>query len=634
MNITVNSVLEQLSTLPAWVMPVLATVGLGLAVALVLWMRNTARSWVSGIGPQAIVALGGVAVSVYGLWGFAIDTAKLPAVLAIAFIAVFDAAEMVLLMMLYRAADPAKGWTPQLRLMHRTAWMLVSFSCSMNAVHAPNWWSRPVLAAIPALATWLIELQLREKLGQHVAADDEQRVGRPGPVRLVVVVWQHFWARLFAAFGFDARAQGSEVARAAMARRAAHRVYRLRLILPPGNPEPTGWWDRRKLRRAQAALDRADIATDPAQGLAFARRMAGLTGTVNVAAANYQDAPAVMTLLESLSVTAAADRITAQSGAMEAEAARQRAEDARQRAETARQRAVEETDAARTVLGELETQRVQAEETAADATRRAENARQEAERAETARDRAEAARQRAEDDATTADRRARQLADEADLSKERLERTTQELHRLEDQTTTARQGQHGTQDQLATLRRQLGDLKDQHDKADQAARQAAQQARDTRAAVDAVRQELAGLHTARDQALTAQADAREAARRAQIEAQGAAERAAAQQRQAREISGLLERLRGELADQVGDGPVPVPGRRLFESDAKQAGWEHYRAEVSANRAEPSAAELAEQFGVVAGNARNWLRDFRAARARELAQPVARHESVNGTPISV
>ncbi|SOD67058.1 hypothetical protein SAMN06297387_12848 [Streptomyces zhaozhouensis] len=636
--------LDFLSPVTDWVMAnpylvVAMTVSIALTLTVVLIAARKMPKPLEGIGPQAVVALGGVGVSVYGLWHFAIDLAGLPPVMAVGFIAVFDAAELTLLLMMYRGADPEKGWTPELRLMHRTAWLLVCFSAGMNAVHAPTGWAMPVLGAIPPLAAWLIELKLRAKLYDPDAEDEE---AKPGPLRLLILAWQHGWSTLFAVLGLDAADRGSQIARAAMAQRAAARVYRLRLAIEAqkrltaaDGPRQRGRADRRvsKLRRvAQRAIDRADVATDPEQALALARRMAALTGVDGVAQATYSDAPAVMDMLETLAVVPSAQRISANTRAMEAEAARQRAEDARQRAETARQRAVEETDAAREELSRLHTARAEAEKEAQQATEQAENARQEAERAESARRDADTARQRAEDNAATAERRARQLADDADLSRERLERTESELHRLEQQTDTARQGRHGTEDQLAALRRDLEGLQAATSRAEAAYNEAEGQAREARVAVTERQQELDRLDQALHQHNETVQRAEHSAREAQREARAAAERAAAQQRQASEITALLEKLRGDLTEHLTDGPTPGRGGRLFESDAKQAGWELYRAETSAGRAEPSAAELAERFGVAPGNARNWLREFRAARARELARPAARTEPVNGTPI--
>jgi hypothetical protein len=617
------------------------TVSVALTLTVVLIAARRLPKPLEGIGAQAVVALGGVAVSVYGLWHFATDVADLPEPMAVGFVGVFDAAELTLLVMMYRAADPEIGWTPELRLMHRTAWMLVSFSAGMNAVHAPSGWAMPVLGAIPPLAAWLIELKLRAKLYDP---DAEEEGARPGPIRLVVLLWQHAWSGLFAMLGLDAADRGTEIARAAMAQRAALRVYRLRLAIEERDRLTTVYARQRKKDRAegkvakrrrgaQRAIDRADVATDTEQALAMARRMAALTGVDGVATATYSDAPAVMDMLEALAVAPSAQRITANTRAMEAEAARQRAEDARQRAETARQRAVEETDAARQELESLQTAGVEARKVAAQESERAKNARQEAERAEDARQRAETARQRAEDARQLAERRARQLADEAGLAKERMERAEKDLHRLQDQTDAARQGQHGTEDQLAALRRELEGLKAAKEQADAAYNEAAGKAREARDAADGRREELARLDQALQQRKEAVQHAEQARLRAEDDARRAAERAATQQGQVGEIAALLEKLRGELAEHVTDGPTPGQGGRLFESDAKQAGWELYRAETSAGRAEPRAVELAAQFKVSEGNARNWVRDFRAARARELAAPVERSEAVNSTPVA-
>ncbi|MFH8748316.1 hypothetical protein ACH4GK_19355 [Streptomyces rimosus] len=527
------------------------------AVALLVW-RLRRSVWLAGIGPQAVVALGGVAVSTHGLWGFATETVHLPVPLAVAFICVFDAAEMTLLVMLYRAADPDTGWTRELRLMHRTAWTLVGFSAAMNAVHAPNWWARPVLAAVPGLTAWLIELQLRSKLHAPGAAEDDD--ARPGPARLLALLWQHAWASLFALLGLDARSSSSAIARAAQAQRAAQRVYRLRLALqapaPPGGARAARRSERRTerlRRRAQAALDRADVATDERQGLALAQRMATLTQAEKVARLDYADIPKVIGLFEALAVTPAADRITASAAAQEAENARQRADDARRRAESARQEA-------------------------------------------------EAARQRAEDDLAAA----RQEL-------ERVEAARQDL--LKEQECITEQSEDARQ-RAARARQDID-----------AARQRAQ------AILNTAREEAEGTRRDADQAARKAREAAEDQRRILEELTGRTEQTrgrlqqyegALQQltAQVQEATLVRDRLRGDLAALdpqapeaalTGEGPV-------YRSEAKEAGWRYYlhTLEASQGQQEPTAAELAERFGVDTGNARNWIRDFRAARAAQLA----------------
>lgn len=531
--------------LPSWWPLAGAALALAAVVLLVAMLRRS--TWLSGIGPQAAVALGGVAVSVHGLWGFAGETAKLPAALAVAFIAVFDAAEMALLVMLYRAADAKQGWTRELRLMHRTAWTLVAFSAAMNAVHAPNWWSRPVLAAIPALATWLIELQLRAKL--HTVRPEGEGAGgrRPGPARLVALLWQHAWARLFAAFGLDAQSSSNAIARAALAQKAARRVYRHRITLESGAASARRIERRR--RAAQKALDRADVATDSTQALAMARRLATLTQTDTVARLDYADPTAITRMIANLAVTPAAE-------AVDAEAARQRADDARQEAESARQRAEAAIAAARKEVTDLSEQREKLTQQVRDLLAQEEGARQ---RAEDARQAEQAARQRADSTVSA----------------------------LQQDAETARQ----------QAQQQLDDIEQAITERQQALKTVVGHARDAQGRLDHLNAEV--------QQVTEQVE---------------------------EARLLRERLSGDLAALSAGVPESAEGP-VFKSQAKQEGWQHYLATLkdSGGHTEPTAAELADRFGIDSGNARNWLRDFRAARAAQLAahQPraAARTETI-------
>ncbi|MGW6263475.1 DUF2637 domain-containing protein [Streptomyces sp. NPDC055085] len=498
------------------------------ALAFALWGLGQLRksAWLSGIGPQAVVALGGLAVSAHGLWGFATQTSALPTELAVAFISVFDAAEMTLLVMMYRAADPEQGWTREFRLMHRTAWTLVAFSAAMNAVHAPNWWARPVLAAVPALAAWLIELQLRSKL-HHVKAGQDD-TARPGPARLVALLWQHAWAELFALLGLDARASSSAIARAALVQRAALRVYRLRLALESGKARKVG----HRRRKAQKALDRADVAVDKDQALALARRLATLTGADAFAQLDYRAPEAVLTLIENLAITPAVQRQEASALSEQAQEVLQRAEAARQEADDARQRAADELAAARQELEQVRQEQTSLLASGSDAAGRVEAARQEE---ASARQEEEAARHRA----------------------------TQIIQQAQDCVNAQRQ-------QIDSLTSEA--------------------------------QRVQSAYQSRTDAL------------AQLNGQIA------------EATALYERLRGDLASLSPQGPEGASegGETVWKSPAKQDGWSYYLTAVNSPQpVEPTAADLAERFGVDPGNARNWLRDFRTARAAQLAaQPRA------------
>ncbi|MFE6885841.1 hypothetical protein [Streptomyces sp. NPDC057702] len=597
------------------------------ALLMVTVVLVTARKMprpLAGIGPQAVVALGGVAVSVHGLWAFAVEVAALPRLLAVGFISVFDLAEMTLLAMMYRQADPATGWTPELRLMHRTAWLLVAFSCAMNAIHAPSWWARPVLGAIPALAAWLIELKLRAKLHDPQAEADQD--ARPGPLRLVVLGWQHLWAGIFAVLGLDAAGRGSSIARAALAQRAAHASYRLRLaletraalgLLSPRAKKRADAQVERRRRAAQRALDRADIATDSAQALSMARRMAALTGVDGVAQLAYDDAERVMSMLEGLAVVPAAEHITASTRALEAEDARQRAESARQEAETARHRAAEETEAAQQRLEEITKAVAEAAQGAEDAREEAERVEAARQRAEAARQEAEAARQRAIDAREEAERRTALLRTEAQTLQERLERLDGERGSAEQRADGARHERAEMQEALGLLRGELADLSAARERAtEDLARATAttERAREQAATLVAQSRDLA--HRA-DQHRKSVTEAEAARGEAQRAAQAAAQEAERCRAELAAAQTALERVRGELAAHTTPGPVPDGSGRVFESDAKQRGYEHYRALSRAGRAEPRAVDLAARFGVSEGNARNWVRDFRATHAREL-----------------
>ncbi|MGK4586071.1 hypothetical protein [Kitasatospora sp. HPMI-4] len=596
----------------------------------------------AGIGPQAVVALGGVAVSVYGLWGFGTDFAKLPLELRVGFVSVFDAAELVLFGMLYRSADRDTGWTDELRLMHRTAWTLVSFSAAMNAVHAPNWWSRPVLAAIPALSAWLIELQLRAKLHDPNADEDEGAVA--GPLRLLVLLWQRAWAELFAKLGLDPRTTRGKLARSALAQRAAQKAYKLGLVLEPivalqekkdgGTALSRGEEKRLQKglkdvvalrKRAQTAIDRSDMATDSAQALALVRRLVGLTRVDDVALAGKKDPQQIMSLLEELAVVPAANLIESSARAAEAESARQRAEDARLAAETARQRAEDETKAAREEASRAQTAREEAEKIKADALIETANARKAAQDADGARQRAEDARQRAEAGLSEDAKKVADLQSEADEAVAARDKALEELEEIRSATAAAVGEHQSIAEQAEGAQRDLTQLSEAREQA--AAQRATAQRELERAASELTRvkesiEALGSDHRQASEAARLAADQqkeiedRAAAAKSALRELG--ENEAALRVRISEAAAVLNRLRGEVADSVdpdlstlGEGPV-------WKSEAKEAGWRDWLREILAGRAEPTGAELAARHGVDDGTGRNWLLTFRAKRAQMIA----------------
>jgi hypothetical protein len=324
------------------------------------------------IGWQAVPALGGVAVSLHGLLGFAAQTLDLSLWFRIGFVSVFDVAELTLFAMMFRNADPEKGWTAQLRKIRATAWVMVGFSATMNALHAPNLIAAPVLAVIPALAAWLIELQLDITLKGKQADEEEQEKGGPGPLRLVLALWRRMWAKVFSWFGLDPKVSGGQLARAALARRAAQRAYKLRCaleelerleklkstqrvaskVLQKVEKQVKKWEGK-----AQDALDQADTA-EPDQALRLLRRMAVLTRVRDLAMVNTKDARLGLELIEELNIVASAKYIESAERATEADKARADALAAKEEAltllEQARAELKEAKDAAAEAVGRRE----------------------------------------------------------------------------------------------------------------------------------------------------------------------------------------------------------------------------------------------------------------------------------------
>jgi len=651
-----SSLTHALHGTPAWVVVVsaagvavaalavafLAVRGLWRATARARRRSRTSEGWLSGIGPQAVVALGGVAVSVHGLWGFATQTSQLPWPLAVGFIFPFDLAELVLFAMLYRSADPKIGWTPELRLMHKTAWTLVSFSASMNAVYAPTWWSKPILAAIPALAAWLIELQLRNKLRGAKRTEDEG--ARPGPLRLLVLLWQHGWSAAFAGLGLDARGNSNAIARAALAQRAAGQVYQLRLALEQVDSLKKNSSTVRQLHKAQrkvaklrkgaqTAMDRADLATDPAQALALVRRMATLTRADEVALKAYTDTVGVMTMMRELLVVPAAEQIASSQRAEEAEAARQRAETARQEAEQEMESLRSEMERAAAARKDLDGQ---AEQTLAEVEKlrqeaqeekeRAANARQESEaarqEAEAARGRAEAARQRADAEMSDWRRRVDGLEGQSRTEAEKLNEIEAERRRADVALAAVKaeaEQQTAAAERLRVVLRGM----------EEAERKLAQQQSDRQAAVEKARLQAEDLEgqlreqgTAYNSNKQLMAQMAEETNRAQGEHRKAIQRAEDARKEAAEAEALRDRLRGELGElrPAGPGSEQAPEWR---SEAKQLGWILFLERLQENGSEPTAGELAALGNVDDGNARNWLRDFRDRRAQQLAARLPR-----------
>ncbi|WP_435137760.1 hypothetical protein [Actinacidiphila sp. bgisy144] len=619
------------------------------------------RSTLADAGPLAVLGACGMAVSLYGLWGFARDTAELPLPLRIAFCAIFDVAELVCFVSLYRAALESKVWTPSMRRTRRMAWTLVAASAAMNAAHAPGGRiSMVVLAAVPVVSARLVEHGLDQKLEAN--AGDEEAEAKPGPVRLVQLGWLHGWARIFAAFGLDAGSVDGQVPAEARIRRAAGLVYELGQALdrcdelaqdPKTKRRERGQAVERveQLRaRAQAAIDSAGVATDTAAALTMARYLVARGRVGDLARMDVTNPMGVLTLLEDLAITPSADAIKAGARAAVAEKAAQAAEDARREAEDARQeaeraaeearaRAAAEAKAAEERTAAAETARTEAEAARARAVAETEAAEERAATAARAAQAAEDARREAEDARQEAERAARTLREDAGASTEALDAAERAVREAE----TARQqaadeARRRVEEARAASLAQRG-AEDARRRAEQRAEEAAGQLRqlqDAAAAVEAAHRrqavELDQLTAARQ---TAEQETAEAAARAQDER--AAARQAAEDRRAAETAltaaqaQILALMTGEVEPHTGDE---------WKSPEKAAGWELYRRTVRESGSEPSATELHQATGeaVHIGTVRSWIGDFRqrlAGEAVEASQPLraARADAESDAPAS-
>ncbi|ATL88764.1 large adhesin (plasmid) [Streptomyces malaysiensis subsp. malaysiensis] len=587
-----------------------------------------------GMGRQAYVALGGMIVSIHGMWGFALGTAQLPEPIAVGFIAMFDAMELVLFSQLYQRANPRAGWTTQLRLIHNTAWALVAVSATANFIHAPNPVAAPFMAAMPIGAAWVIELEFRARMRGTEQQDDTSKAG---PVRLLVLLWTKGWAAAFSGLGLDPNSTSGQVARATLAKKAARKLFRLRtllashakLITDPGAKRRQLTAAVKELeqarKRATNAMDRADFATDSGQALAVLRGLGGWTEVDSVATVDFKQPRKVTELMERVAIMPAAKAIEAGERAAELEEKAERAEAAEKEAVDARQRAEEEMRAAVEAKKTADAARQKAQEALAEAKEETERAKAEAERAEDARQRADTARQRAVDQMSDESKTVEELQKRADEEQQRLDNAVQKLGEVRRMITDAESAKTSTTGEVDALKDELQRLVTAQREAENARRTASDAARQAANDLDGLRAELGETQRVVKDARQAADQAVDLRRKAEGQQRLAAEAAARRQAEAAEAQALLDSLRPQLADRLGGQAeaAALATAPAFRSEAKQAGWEEYIGAVHDGRELPTAQELAVAYNVSEGNARNWLADFKERRAAMIANGGAR-----------
>ncbi|MEU5547180.1 hypothetical protein AB0G85_33190 [Streptomyces sioyaensis] len=457
-----------------------------------------AAQMLSGMGPAGRVALGGVLVSLYGLWGFARGTAELPFLVAIGFCAMFDVLELQLFRLLYQTADPRKGKTPQYKLMHGTAWGLVSLSATANFVHAPNAVSAPFMAVMPAAAAWVIELELRKRMAGSEKVEEDK--GSGGPIRLVIKIWHKVWAAIYGAAGIDPGEKNSEMAQKALGRKAAKRAYELRLSLERQQDlqrqidalkgEVSSREKTRRLGELQAELDtlakrtrgprkraqkmlmRGDLH-EPAATLELLRRMAWLTRTDDVALLTYGPDSKAKQIMEELNIAANADFVEASNRAKEINARAAEVDKARQQAEKEIEEATKQLS---TLKAEIETAKKQADEAVETATKQQEE----------------------EQKKLSLLRQERERLESNDASSERLyKKTSGELEAARQELAKANEAVREAQDRARELEGQQGQLQDRlkrtlddHEDLKRTAQEMADQAQEARDEVVRLKERL------------------------------------------------------------------------------------------------------------------------------------------------
>ncbi|MFJ2561266.1 MULTISPECIES: hypothetical protein [unclassified Streptomyces] len=466
--------------------------------------------------------LGGIAVSLHGLWGFATQTADLSFFFAIGFVSMFDILQLRLFSQMFKTADPRKGWTRSMRVLRATTWGFVSLSAVANFQHAPNIWSAPWLAAMPIGAAWVIQIPLKDALDSPDLEEEKRPEGtKPGPFRLIALLWRRIWAWFFRWFGLDVNDRADEMVRRALARDAADASYALRNILlekreledlverattpgddgkPPVTRSELQQAQKRltainkdlekKVRpRAQQALELAETQ-DPEQGLQLMQRMAWLTRADDVALLDYGPDSTAMELLEELNIAANADFIKSRKRAAEADQKASEAEEIRLNAQKAVREAKEKLAA---VEEELERTRKEMEEAQQKLTadREAEEKRLKALREE---------RTLLESSDATSAQLYQKAAEELDTLKSQMAGLQEERGKLSDAYSQLQRTAQQASEKALRLEGEQGELKvrletlqDERTRFETAATNAQKEAQEARAEAETAKRELVGL---------------------------------------------------------------------------------------------------------------------------------------------
>ncbi|MFD9714398.1 hypothetical protein ACFWBR_41255 [Streptomyces sp. NPDC060006] len=550
--------------------------------------------------------LGGIAVSLNGLWGFAQDTVGLSFFFAVGFVTMFDILEMRLFSQMYSLAnaDPRRRWTRQLKVLRITAWGFVFVSAAANVAHSPNLVAAPFLAIMPIGAAWVIYVPLQSALGGEEEEETRPEGKKPGPFRLAALLWGRLWAWAFRKGGLDVNDRADEMVRRARAREAADASYELRKALlekkeleqvvggtavPRGRGKVSEEQKRldalnraleKKIRpKAQGALEMAETQ-DPEQGLQLMQRMAWLTRADDVALLDYgPDSPA-MTVLEELNIAANAEFVKSNKRAIEAGKTAEAAEETRRNAEQAVKDAADKLVA---VEKELERTRKEAEESQQQVVAEREK---EEKRLKALRDE----RALLESSDATAGQLYQRTVKELEETREQLTTLMEERGKLTDSTsevqkeaTLAREEVLRLEGERKALEERLGTIGDERDRLTTVASDAEKEAREARDHALRLEERLASIE--RLQAAGVPARAQQPGRvDARIGAGGGDTRQRIRdllnEMSPEERQQSQRKIAAQLMDQVGLGLDAVRNhlRAIDQEDAEAAGVPNPRAE--------------------------------------------------------
>lgn len=619
---------------------------------------EAARKTAAAAGPLALLGACGMLVSLYGLYGFATESMQLPVPFAVPFMSIWDIAEAVCFVSLYRSAMNESRWTRPMRRTRRTAWGLVAASAAMNAAHAPgNWIATVAFAAVPVVSAKLIEHELDRLLDAN-AEDDTEDV-RPGFVRLFQLGYVHLWAALFARLGLDATSRDGVVQQEARIRRAARKIHQLKRTLEEAErieADPTA--RLRQVERAQAAADEAEgraeqaidvagIAGDTPAQLLLSRHLATRGRVRDLATMDVRNPMAMLTLLEELAIVPSAEAIQAGARAAQAEAQREAAEKARDAAQAAQaeaeRAAAEVQHQAAEKLAAAEEATEQAKKTVAAAQARAEEATRNKEQAEADGKAAEEAHAQLVKDIADLKDRADRLKNAAQATAADREALSTELHRLTREAQEART-------QVKTYRQQADAAREEAQKFVSAKQSALREVENAKKEAEHLRDQVQQLQKAatdlarqRQESVSILANLADQKRKAEEEAHAAKEKAdrartEAQAHDARRNAAAvaLQSARDELLEALTSPEAYAPPR--WTSPAKVRGWELFLHTVHTEGREPTDSELAGEDRDPS-TARKWLAEFRAELAKitaaELpAQQTAHSRTADQAPAHV